>query len=582
MSKIELGWDPYRTIFGLGRIGYTPPAAIGDILDNSITAGAKNIFVKIVKRNLESLDRKKNNVKEYIIIDDGCGMDEEKIKNALSLGSSDEDYEENSLSKFGLGLKSAAFSQGDTLEVISSKGDGVFLKYVVSLPAIKQAGEYFANKVELSAEDEELIHKYLQDKGTIIRIGDIKLINHPSVKETLNELEYRLGVIYFYFLKDEEVKIKIINGEDEIEIAPYDVLFTEQANENGNLDENEWDGAKVQWIKKINEPILLDADNDIKGTIEVTQLPHPPSFKPDDDEVRKEYKIGAGNYGYYVYRNKRLISWAERFGNIIPLDQDFYSFRGRIIIDDTADDAFNIDVKKSSIVLSDEASNTLNDLSADYKRKSKKAWNRAKSLIKEKMGKEPNVTVNRLVQDLDEPDFPNDKTEAEEKREKEKQNELELEMKKNIRKQAAEEKSEREGKDIKEDEVTDEEVEETLKGTNNPDVKKIFRVSSIIDNLLWEPYYDAENGQCVRINKNHRMAKLIFEDNSENIDLQIIFEILLLNLAQAESHARTASQYEGLKMEKAIAEFRLLVSNYMTHLCRTKADELPPNNSELL
>lgn len=37
----NLEWDPYRTLFGLGRIGYTPPAALGDILDNSVRAGAK-------------------------------------------------------------------------------------------------------------------------------------------------------------------------------------------------------------------------------------------------------------------------------------------------------------------------------------------------------------------------------------------------------------------------------------------------------------------------------------------------------------------------------------------------------------
>jgi hypothetical protein len=37
-EKIDLEWDPYRTIFGLGRIGYTPPSAIGDIIDNSVRA----------------------------------------------------------------------------------------------------------------------------------------------------------------------------------------------------------------------------------------------------------------------------------------------------------------------------------------------------------------------------------------------------------------------------------------------------------------------------------------------------------------------------------------------------------------
>jgi hypothetical protein len=582
VSIVELEWDPYRTIFGLGRIGYTPPAAIGDIIDNSVRAGAKNIFIHIIKRNPESLDLKKNNVKEYIIIDDGMGMDEKGILDALKLGSPDENYEENSLSKFGLGLKAAAFSQGNVLEVISSLGNTEFVKYVVSLEDIKNVGKYFAKKVDTNDIDKQIISEYLPDgKGTLVRIGDIRMMNHPSVKDTLKELEYRLGVIYYYFINDEGIKITIKNAEETTEIEPYDVLFTDEADKNGNLDENEWDGQQVKWIKRINEPIDMDTDHDVKATIEVTQLPHPPTFKPNDLEIRKNYKIEAGNYGYYVYRNKRLISWAERFGNIIPLDQDFYSFRGRIIIDDSADDAFNIDVKKSSIVLSDDAANVLNDLSADYKRKSKRAWNRAKELIKQREGKEPNVTANRIVSDIDEPDFPVEKTEEEERREKEKQQELAKKMKENIKKQAVEEKREREGKDIKEDEVTEEEIEETLKGTANPEVSKIFRVSSIFDNLLWEPYYDAENGRCVRINKNHRFSKLLFEDNNSNTDLQIIIEVLLLNLAQAEFHARTSKEFDGIDIEKHLTDFRHIVSDYLTHLCRKKANELPPNNKEL-
>ena len=72
----------------------------------------------------------------------------------------------------------------------------------------------------------------------------------------------------------------------------------------------------------------LDPSDNVKATIEVTQLPYPPVFE-NQSELRNQYMIGAGNYGYYVYRNERLLSWAKFFG-IIPQDQDFYSFRGRI------------------------------------------------------------------------------------------------------------------------------------------------------------------------------------------------------------------------------------------------------------
>ena len=91
--------------------------------------------------------------------------------------------------------------------------------------------------------------------------------------------------------------------------------------------------------------------------------------------------IDASNYGFYVYRNKRLISWASHL-QIIPYDQDFYAFRGRILIDDAADDFFNIDVKKSTITLSDEAWTAISDYTKEAKSKSKAAWLNAGRLRK--------------------------------------------------------------------------------------------------------------------------------------------------------------------------------------------------------
>jgi hypothetical protein len=144
--EIELGFDPGRVCFGLSRIGYTPASAICDILDNSVREEANTVRVVIVKEREDLSDSRKNNVKEYLIIDDGNGMDQEGMKNALKLGSSDENYEANSLSKFGLGLKSAAFSQGDELHLISSKGDDPFKKYVVSLPEIQERKDLFCKR----------------------------------------------------------------------------------------------------------------------------------------------------------------------------------------------------------------------------------------------------------------------------------------------------------------------------------------------------------------------------------------------------------------------------------------------------
>ena len=62
----------------LRGFGYSAETAIADIIDNSITARAKNVWVKAALSASTP----------YIsILDDGEGMDEETLRNAMKLGS---------------------------------------------------------------------------------------------------------------------------------------------------------------------------------------------------------------------------------------------------------------------------------------------------------------------------------------------------------------------------------------------------------------------------------------------------------------------------------------------------------------
>jgi hypothetical protein len=581
LPSIDLELDPGRICFGLSRIGYTPVTALCDILDNSVRAKGQNIHIQIVKDRTDLSDSRKNNVKEYLVIDDGSGMNQEDILNALKLGSPNQGYEENSLSKFGLGLKSAVFSQGEELHLISSAGDGQpFQKYIVSLPEIQREKRYFAQPVLLNDDDQELIDQYLPSgQGTIVRISQVRLNNHPSVKKTTEELMTKVGVIYYYFMKDEGLKIYI---NDQL-IHPFDVLFAEEANQNGNLDENIWDAKTVSWIEKPKE-ITLDAEEGVTATIEVTQLPYPPIFDLEERGKRKQvgekYRVGAGNYGYYVYRNKRLVSWAESFDGIIPQDQDFYAFRGRILIDESADDSFNIDVKKSTLTLSDEAYREISDRSDEYKRKSKKGWQRGTFLIKESQGQDPNLTANEIVANFETletlPGQPAATPAVEEEKIK-REKEVEEEMVAKLRKNALDQKSALEDRVVSDGELVEEDIEAALKEDTNPSASKIYKVSNVEDNALWEPYYDTDHGGCVRVNKFHRFARLVFEDNSANSDLQIMFQLFLLQLSEAEIYAqKNLTYFERKDIQKVIAEYRRITSECLANMCRSLDGKLPP------
>ncbi len=576
---IDLKIDAGRLLFGLSRIGYTTSSAICDIIDNSIRANASVIRLLIAKERKDFSDLKKNNVKEYAIIDNGLGMNRDSILEALKLGSSDENYEEHSLSKFGLGLKAASLSQGDVLEIISSDGSG-FNKFKISLPSIMETKVYSADECELSEEDNSLISEYLQEnRGTIIRISDIRKNNHPSVSNTIKELNTKAGVIYFNFIHNNEVQIFI--GENQVQCI--DPLFSEEAEQNGNLNENDWDGTQVKWIEK-RKTIILDNELGITAEIEITQLPYPPIFKikhlgeAKDIEVRKKYLIEAGNYGFYVYRNNRLISWASHLNGIVPYEQDYYSFRGRILINDNADDFFNIDVKKSTLTLSDEAWRIISDVTREARSKSKNAWANAGRIRREIINKDPNEIANKLLSEYEQIEIlPGDALPSEEEAEKR----IELitnDMASKVRlivKMMREDKGEIAGEI---NQITSEEKEEAVKGEMNPQLLKIFRVSSVVDNLLWEPYYDTELGNCVRINKLHRFALYIYENNAANQDMQVTFDLLMLQLADSEFYAyKNITDFGYEQIKSIIWNFRRIASEFLAHMVRKLENELPPN-----
>jgi hypothetical protein len=566
-----------RVLFGISRIGYTPASAICDIIDNAVTAKAKNIRVFIKKKNNNFNLNKKDNVEEYLIIDDGKGMSEAELDNALDLGSADTFYAQDTLSKFGLGLKSASFAQGERLEVISGDGTEIHKEYV-DLEAIGE--EYFSVEEDLSEEDKVLVNKYfINNKGTIVRISKIRNNNHPSIKSTVDELKEKIGVIYYYFLaKDLHIYI------EEEEITAFDPLFVDEAGTT-NLDENVWDGKSVQWILK---PTKLQLDENVDGEIEITMLPHPKVRKNEgvsDTFIRNKYHINANNYGFYVYRNGRLINWANRL-DIIPLDQDFYAFRGRINIKADADNAFNIDVSKSKINLSEDAKESLDDYIADYKRKCKSAWRNAWDKYRALTSQDSNDISNGITNEVGDTVDTSSSLEEDSEQFADEKNRREEAIAEESKKRAIEDTLSRmsdEGKEgTKEEDLTPEDIEETMKGSPSVDaLNKIFKVPTISDNKLWEPYVDAEKKECVRISKNHRYAKVIYENNSLNKDLQVLFELLLYIEAKAELQVR--KEYHGANLEivtQIMDEYKIAVSEKLAKLCRKEEGKLPPNTEE--
>jgi len=108
----DLKPDPASLIESMRDIGYSMETAVADLIDNSITAEASNVDIRFSWNDGEPW---------LAIIDDGCGMDSDELTNAMRLGSKNplEERDKKDLGRYGLGLKTASFSQCRKLAVIS-------------------------------------------------------------------------------------------------------------------------------------------------------------------------------------------------------------------------------------------------------------------------------------------------------------------------------------------------------------------------------------------------------------------------------------------------------------------------------
>ena len=553
MKEKQGKWSPARVFQAIGQIGYRPVSALLDICDNSVSAGASQISVHIGAQKRAVNGGTRTVVSQFLIADNGSGMDEDGIDNALSLGSSTEDYAPGTLSKFGMGLKSASSSLGRELTVLSKKKGAGILKAVLDQDAIPPNDNAYCYQFGAAGDDDADQFNELTGNaasGTVILIKKIHDDRLPSISEIRDQLANEAGVVYYYYMKGkvpEAPPLSIcIEGN---EIGAVDPLFVDEIDPgNGNLDETTWDGCSVKWITK-PFPIDIDIESGCKATVEITQLPHPPSMqyhgKSSQKECRDRYLIGAGNYGFYIYRNGRLISWANSL-DLVSFDQDLYSFRGRLNLTSAADNALNIDVTKSRIHLSEVARVQLTPVLTEAKKKSILAWKNAGGEISRLQATDPHDTINQELDKVGDLAEKNDLVDEQVASKEEKSN---LESR---RKKAAEKKP-----------ASDEEKKKLIETG-----QRVQYVATLPNNQLWERAHDPEHGLIVRVNQSHRLMRDIVSSLPMNGQLTQVLDLLFFGLARGEYGVIYKSALSEQTCEDILEEYRERVSAELSEIIK--------------
>lgn len=331
MNTINNGPIASTLINSMRSIGYDFESAIADIIDNSISAKATKIDL------VYPMDYKEPFL---YFIDNGVGMTNEELIEALRFGSNIENRTETDLGRFGLGLKTASISQCRKLTVISKKDceingyswDLDFLKNRHDWSMIKLAEDNIKTFIhDLDLENNvsftivmwnnfDVFHK----SKTHLKSSFDVFINH------INEAFEHCSLIFHEYIS---AGIAItFNGRLLNKVDPFLSLH------------HKTDTSKPQKIT-----VKDKFGNNVKISLNFYVLPYLKDLTNEDKQLIGGNEM-LNKQGFYIYRNKRLMIYGTWF-RMQKASGISKNVRVKINIPNSLDDMWGIDVKKQKAMI---------------------------------------------------------------------------------------------------------------------------------------------------------------------------------------------------------------------------------------
>ena len=327
-----------RLINSLRSLGYEFPTAVAEIIDNAIEAEATEVDIQV------DFDGENSRV---MIANNGKGMSDDQLKEAMRFGS-EREYSERSLGKFGLGLKTASFSQCKTW-VVATRNDPqepAIIAYKWDLEHINKSDRWEILPVDETHLDLTAFDYLKNSVGTVVlwerldRILEYKNPNSEHARKKFSamcrDLEEHLAMVFHRFLRGEvsDNKLKIIlNGN---EIVPWDPF------------------ARTERATKELEAIRIPLEHEgIHGDIVIEPYILPPKTAfstPQEHSRAGGPRKWNQQQGFYIYRNDRMIQ-SGGWCRLRTFDEHTKLARFAINFSSKLDNAFKIDVSKMYVLL---------------------------------------------------------------------------------------------------------------------------------------------------------------------------------------------------------------------------------------
>lgn len=359
---IDMKGQPRRELERELALNYNLEQVVADLVDNSIDAGAQNVWI------IYNEEEYNNHNSFYVaVIDDGKGIPDDKISSVMNFGAP-RDYDELELGKFGVGMKSSSLSQAREVTLLSKTNSGPINLRRLSSEVVMELDRWTlipALRDHMDTEAISIAKSELagMDSGSAVVLEDMHKLKHRigdhEHREEYLDAEYGhirdyLGLVFERYI--EGTMLKRSNGDEEFRQINLFFNGHTDAHKIEPLDPFRRDMQDGTVTGTLSREFTLSMDDggtihNINMTIWITPKKSDRGKSYDDRMDRAaRYKGISELQGIYVYRNDRLIDFPG-WKRLLKHDPHYTCLRWELHFPPSLDDVFQLDPSKREIQL---------------------------------------------------------------------------------------------------------------------------------------------------------------------------------------------------------------------------------------
>lgn len=273
---------------------YSVENGIGEIVDNSVEAGASEIRVYFTKKTRIAGKKKIEEIDKIIILDNGSGMNPEAVAKCLVLGCSMREHKNGKLGigRFGVGMTLGSISLARHVEVCSrDNAESDFYSTYIDLDEIHEDSRETVPTPVVREIPEEYKDFFKGQTGTMVILSNCDRMDGTGKKTTPGELNgllaTYLGRTYRKFIEG-GVKIFL----DDKQVYMHDPLYVSGPTQFDSKEKQDLK-AEIYDTSVIELPIPGRENETAKVTICISLLP-------------KEWRLNIGDGGNAEAKKRKI------------------------------------------------------------------------------------------------------------------------------------------------------------------------------------------------------------------------------------------------------------------------------------